>query len=57
MAELSEGFLAVGAGVGFGAAVDADVLRQVAGVGEGFGAVRTLVRLRLRVGLGMNLHV
>jgi len=47
--ELSEGFLAVGAGVGFGPAVDADVLGQVAGVGKRFGAVRTLVRFALCV--------
>lgn len=49
VAQLSEGLLAVGAGVGFHSGVDADVLGQVAGVGKGLGAVGTLVRLRLRV--------
>lgn len=34
MTELPERFLAVGAGVGLGPAVDTDVLGQVAGVGE-----------------------
>lgn len=33
--ELPERFLTVGAGVGLGPAVDADVLGQVAGVGKG----------------------
>lgn len=49
MTELSESLLAVGAGVGLGTAVDADVLGQVAGVSEGFGAVWTLVSFHLRV--------
>lgn len=57
MTELSESLLAVGAAVGLGTAVDADVLGQVAGVSEGFGAVRTLVSFRLRVRLGVQLHV
>jgi len=57
VAELPEGLLAVGAGVGFGPAVDADVLGQVAGVGEGLGAVGALVGLGLRVRLGVDLHV
>lgn len=49
MTELPECFLAEGAGVGLGSAVDADVLGQVAGVGERFGAVGTLVRFALSV--------
>ena len=49
MTELPERFLAVGAGVGLGPGVDADVLGQVAGVGEGFGAVGALVWLGLCV--------
>ena len=49
MTELPEGLLAVGAGVGLGPAVDADVLGQVAGVGEGLGAVGALVGLALSV--------
>lgn len=55
--ELAEAFLAVGAAVGFDAQVDAQVLRQVGGVGEGLGAVRALVSLGLCVRLGVNLHV
>lgn len=43
--ELSEGLVAVGAGVGFHSSVDADVLGQVAGVGKRLGAVGTFVRL------------
>lgn len=57
MTELPERFLAVGAGVRLGPAVDADVLGQVAGVGERLGAVGALVGLGLRVGLGVDLHV
>ena len=57
MTELPEGFLAVGAGVGLGSAVDADVLGQVAGVGKRLGAVGTLVGLGLRVGFCVDLHV
>ena len=49
MAELPECFLAVGAGVGLGPAVDADVLGKVAGVGKRLGAVGTLVGLGLSV--------
>lgn len=55
--ELAEAFLAVRAAVGFDAEVDAQVLRQVRGVGEGLGAVRALVSLGLCVRLGVNLHV
>lgn len=47
--ELSEGLVAVGAGVGFHSGVDADVLGKVAGVGKRLGAVGTLVWLRLCV--------
>ena len=47
--ELPECFLAVGAGVGLGPGVDADVLGQVAGVGKRLGAVGALVGLGLRV--------
>ena len=57
MTELPECFLAVGAGVGLGPAVDADVLGQVAGVGKRLGAVGALVGLGLSVGLGVDLHV
>lgn len=57
MTELPERFLAVGAGVRLGPAVDADVLGQVARVGERLGAVRTLVRFGLCVRLGVDLHV
>lgn len=49
MTELPECFLAVGAGVGLGPGVDADVLGQVAGVGKRLGAVGTLVGLGLSV--------
>lgn len=49
--ELPEGVLAVRAVVGLDAQVYAQVLSQVGGVGEGLGAVGTLVRLGLRVGL------
>ena len=49
MTELPECFLAVGAGVGLGPSVDADVLGQVAGVGKRLGAVGTLVGLGLSV--------
>lgn len=49
--ELPEGVLAVRAVVGLDAQVYAQVLSQVGGVGERLGAVGTLVRLGLRVGL------
>lgn len=55
--QLSETLLAVGAAVRFDAQVDAQVLRQVRGVGEGLGAVRALVSLGLCVRLGVDLHV
>lgn len=43
--ELSEALLAVGTAIGFHSGVDADMLSQVARVGERLGAVGTLVRL------------
>ena len=43
--------------VRFDAQVDAQVLGQVGSVGERLGAVGTLVRFSLRVGLGVNLHI
>lgn len=55
--ELAEAFLTVRAVIRFDAQVYAEVLGQVGCIGEGFGAVRTLVRLGLCVGLGVDLHV
>lgn len=55
--QLTEGVLAVGAVVGFDPQVDTQVLGQVGGVGERLGAVGTLVRFGLRVGLGVDLHL
>lgn len=55
--KLAKAFLAVGAAVGFDSQVYAQVLGQVGCVGEGLGAVRTLVGLGLRVRFGVNLHV
>lgn len=55
--ELAEGLLAVGAVVGLDAQVDAQVLRQVGGVGKGLGAMGALVRLGLGVRLGVDLHL
>lgn len=55
--QLPEGVLAVGAVVGLDPQVDAQMLRQVGGVGERLGTVGTLVRFGLRVGLGVNLHL
>lgn len=43
--------------VGLDPQVDAQVLGQVGGVGEGLGAVGTLVGFGLRVGFGVNLHL
>lgn len=57
MGQLPEAPLAVGAAVRFDAQVYSQVLGQVGGIHKGLGAVRTLVRLRLRVCFGMNLHV
>lgn len=54
---MAEGFLAVGAVVGLDAQVDAQVLRQVGGVGERLGTVWALMGLGLRVGLGVDLHL
>lgn len=55
--QLTERVLAVGAVVGFDAQVNAQVLGQVRGVGEGLGAVGTFVWFGLCVRLGMNLHL
>lgn len=55
--QLAEALLAVGAAVRLDAQVDAQVLRQVRGVGEGLGAVGALVSLGLCVRLGVDLHV
>lgn len=57
MGQLAETFLAVGAAVGLDAQVYAQVLGQVGRVGEGLGAVRTLVSLGLCVRFGVDLHV
>lgn len=55
--ELAEGLLTVGTVVGLDPQVDAQVLRQVRGVGKGLGAMRALVRLGLSVRLGVDLHL
>lgn len=55
--QLAKAAFAVGAAIRFDAQVDAQMLGQVGCIGEGLGAVRTLVSLRLRVRLGMDLHV
>lgn len=55
--ELAEGLLAVGTVVGLDAQVDAQVLRQVRGVGKGLGAMRALVWLGLGVRLRVDLHL
>lgn len=49
VAQLPECVLAEGAAVRLGPGVNAQVLGQVAGVGKGLGAVRTLVGLALSV--------
>lgn len=55
--QLAEGVLTVGAVVWFDTKVDAQVLRQVGGVGKRLGAMGTLVGFGLCVGLGVNLHL
>lgn len=55
--QLAEGLLAVRAVVGLHAQVDAQVLGQVRGIGERFGAVGALVGLGLCVRLGVDLHL
>lgn len=55
--QLAETLLTVGAAVRFQAQVDPQVLGQVSRVGEGLGAVRTLVSLGLGVCFRVNLHV
>ena len=57
MGELAEGFLTVRAVVRLYAQVNAEMLSQVGSVGKGLGAMGTFMRLRLCVGLRVDLHV